>query len=131
MIFERLPKITRIEADGKTLESPEITLDNYQAAAFLFENAEGNSLTVKVKANTEDGTAGAVPFLFKAADAVEYEHIGSEGKTLTAGGAFVAAVTADSLGRKELDRVSVALDCDEDLTTVYALQTQPRYENNE
>ena len=128
MIFERLPKITRIEGGAKTLTSPEISLDNYQAVSFLFENAEdGKSLTVKVTAKTEGGTAEAVPFLFKAADEAEFENIGAEGKTLTAVGAFVAAVTADSLGRKELSRVAITLACDEDLTTVYALQTQPRY----
>lgn len=127
MIFERIPKITRIEGGGKTLESPEITLDNYKAVSFLFENVEGNSLTVKVKANTEDGTAEAVPFLFKAADATEFENIDAEGKTLTAGGAFVAAVTADSLAHKEFDRVSISLEGDADVATVYALLTQPRY----
>lgn len=131
MILERLPKITKIDGGASPIESAELLLDNYSVAAFLFENAEGDTLTVKVKANTEGGTAEAVPFLFKAADAAEYEAVGAEGKTLTAGGAFIAAVTADSLGRKELDRVSVVLECDEDLATVYALQTQPRYENNE
>ena len=131
MIFERLPKITKIDGGASPIESGELLLDNYSAAAFLFENADGNSLTVKVKANTEDGTAEFVPFLFKAADEFEHENVGAEGKTLTAGGAFVAAVTADSLGRKELDRVIITLGCDADLTTVYALQSQPRYENNE
>jgi len=31
------------------------------------------------------------------------------------------------LSHKEFDRVSLVLDCSEDLATVYALQTQPRY----
>ena len=127
MVLERLPKITKIDGGASPIESGELLLDNYSAAAFLFENAEGNSLTVKVKASTEDGDAEFVPFLFKAADEFEHENVGAEGKTLTAGGAFIASVTGDSLGRKELDRVSILLESDADLTAVYALLTQPRY----
>lgn len=131
MILQKLPKITLIEGGESPLNSPEFCLDNYAVAAFLFENTDGNSLSIKVKANTEDGTAEAVPFLFKAVGESEYTAVEPDGKTLTNGGAFVAVVTADSLGQKEYDRVSVTLECDEDLTAVYALQAQPRYENNE
>ena len=131
MILKRFPRITRFEGGTNPFESEELTLDNYGVAAFLFENTEGNSITAKIKANTEGGTAETVPFLFKTASATEYEHIDADGKTLTAGGAFVALVTGDSLGRKELDRVSIYLESDADVTTVYALLTQPRYENNE
>lgn len=131
MILERLPKITRIEGGTKELESAEFLLENYRVAAFLFENPEENSLTVMVKANTKDGEAEPVPFLLKAADETEYEEVGAEGKTLKDAGAFVAAVSADSLSHKEFDRVSICLAGDADLPTVYALQSQPRYTDNE
>lgn len=131
MVFERLPKIVRIEGGATTLTSDEIVLDNHRAVLFLLENTEGNSLTVKIKANTEDGTSEAVPFLFRSVDTTEFEGVDAEGKTITAGGAFVAAVTSDSLGRKEFDRVAIDIESGEDLTTVYALLTQARYEDNE
>jgi hypothetical protein len=131
MILQKLPKITHIEGGESPLSSPEFVLDNYAVTAFLFENTDGSSLTVKVMANTEGGEPEAVPFLFKEANESEYENVEATGKILTDGGAFVAVVTADSFARYELDRVSITLECDEDLTAVYALQTQPRYENNE
>ena len=65
MIFERLPKITKIEGGASPLNSEEFVLDNYRAIAFIITNAQDNELTIKVKANTEDGTAEYIPFLLK------------------------------------------------------------------
>ncbi len=75
MILKRLPKITRIEGGESPVNSPEFTFENYSVTAFLFENAEGKSLTVKVKANKEGGTAETVPFLLAAAGSTEYETV--------------------------------------------------------
>lgn len=127
MIFERLPKITKIEGGASPLASPEFVLDNYRAVAFIITNAQDNELTIKVKANTEDGTAEYIPFLFRENSEAEYKQIDKAGETLTAGGVFIAAVTADSLGRKELDRVSVEVTSDANVETIFAMQTQPRY----
>lgn len=127
MIFERLPKITKIEGGASPLNSEEFVLDNYRAVAFIITNAQDNELTVKVKANTEDGTAEYIPFLFRENTDVEFKPIDKAGKTLTAGGVFIVAVTVDSLGRKELDRVSVEVTSDANVETIFALQTQPRY----
>jgi len=127
MIFERLPKITKIEGGASPLNSEEFVLDNYRAIAFIITNAQDNELTIKVKANTEDGTAEYIPFLLKENTAIDFDKIDTDGKTLTAGGVFIAAVTADSLGRKELDRVSVEVTSDANVETIFAMQTQPRY----
>lgn len=127
MIFERLPKITKIEGGASPLASPEFVLDNYRAVAFIITNAQDNELTIKVKANTEDGTAEYIPFLFRENSEAEYKQIDKAGETLTAGGVFIAAVTADSLGRKELDRVSVEVTSDANVETIFAMQTEPRY----
>lgn len=127
MIFERLPKITKIEGGASPLASAEFVLDNYRAVAFIITNAQDNELTIKVKANTEDGTAEYIPFLLKENTDIDFEKVDTEGKMLTAGGVFIAAVTADSLGRKELDRVSVEVISDANVETIFALQTQPRY----
>lgn len=127
MIFERLPKITKIEGGASPLASPEFVLDNYRALAFIITNAQDNESTIKVKANTEDGTAEYIPFLFRENSEAEYNQIDKAGETLTAGGVFIVAVTADSLGRKELDRVSVEVTSDANVETIFAMQTQPRY----
>jgi len=127
MIFERLPKITKVEGGASPLASPEFALNNYRVVAFIIDNTDENELTVKVKANTEGGTAENIPFLLKANTDAEYEKIEATGKTLSAGGVYVAAVTADALGRKELDRVSIELTSAESINAVYVIQTQPRY----
>lgn len=127
MIFERLPKITKVEGGASPLSSPEFALNNYRVVAFIIDNPDENELTVKVKANTEGGTAENIPFLFKANTDTEYEKIEATGKTLSGGGVYVAAVTADALGRKELDRVSIELTSAESINTVYVIQTQSRY----
>ncbi len=127
MIFERLPKITKVEGGASPLSSPEFVLNNYRVVAFIIDNSDENELTVKVKANTEGGTAENIPFLFKANTDTEYEKIEATGKTLSAGGVYVAAITADALGRKELDRVSIELTSAESINTVFVIQTQPRY----
>jgi hypothetical protein len=50
-------------------------LSNYRVVAFIIDNPDENELTVKVKANTEGGTAENIPFLFKVNTDTEYEKI--------------------------------------------------------
>jgi len=131
MIFERLPKITKVEGGTTSLKSSDVSLDNYRIAAFLFENDEGNSLNIKIKASGGIIAPAYTSFYFKPADAAEFSEVVQNEKILTGGGLFIAAVTADSLGRGEFDRVSIELTSAADIEPVFILQTQPRYENNE
>lgn len=128
MILEKLPKITKIEGGVSPLESMELILNNYKAVAFIITNIDENEMTIKVKANTEDGVAEYIPFLCKLNEDTEFENVDDSGKTITTGGVYIVAVTADSLGRKELDRVSLEVTSATDVDAVYALQTQPRYD---
>jgi len=127
MIFKNLPKITRIAGGANTLKSPEFMLNNYKVAAFLFENAAGNEVFVKITANGENATE-FVPFLIKNADKNDYKNVAADGISLTDGGAFIVAVTANMLAHKEFDRISLELVSQANIATVYAIQAQPRYD---
>jgi hypothetical protein len=132
MILNTLPKITRIVGGAKTLNSGELALDNYRVAAFVIDNPTANELTVSVKAKQGSGAAVAVPFLIKNIDGADYEQATADGKTVEDAGAVIAVVTADNLAHGEYDRVILSLaSSDKNIPTVYALQTQPRYTDNE
>ena len=128
MIFKNLPKVTKVAGGAATLTSPEFALDNYEVVAFLFEKAGAGNLTVKVKGNTDGGTAVDIPFRFKDITAEEYTAVEATGKTVTDAGAFIAVILADDLAKAGHDRVAFALSqTGAELSTVYVLQTQPRY----
>jgi len=129
-----LAKITKIEGGAATVDSPEFTLSNHKTLAFLFENAEGTALTVKVKAAVEDGEAVPVRFLFAEAGAYsdEYEEVSAEGKEITEARTYLAVLTDRLLAHDEYDRASVSLSADAgEIATAYALQMDPRYTGNE
>lgn len=123
-----LSKIEKIDGGAATLESDEFALDNYNKLGFLFENADGTKLTVKVCASSENATLKNVPFVLKAVDADDFEEIGAEGKEITDAGAFLAVVTGDSLAHSGFDSASINLSADTgNVATVYALRGDPRY----
>jgi hypothetical protein len=129
MVLRKLPKITRIAGGAETLNTADFALDNYRVLTFLIENGAGNELTVTVKAKkSEEGTAVAVPFRFKAVDDADYAGVTKDGKTVNTEGAFFVTVTADGLSRDEYDRAALCLSSGTaNITTVYAVQSQPRY----
>jgi len=127
-----IPKMTKIEGGSDTVESAEFALSNFQTLGFLFENAAGAKLTVKVKANTEGGTAEFVPFLLRAVTETEYEEVDADGKEIDGAGTFFALITDRMLAHDERDRAALCLSVDTgDLATAYALQFKPRYSDNE
>jgi hypothetical protein len=136
MILERFPTINRQEGGTGTANSLWGSFENYKVNAALIDKCEAK-LTVKVKGKAgEDGTAEYIPFRYKKADGslTEYTAAPAEGVELAANhGAILAVVTADSLAKKEFDRVSVELTAENDgeIGTLYLLQSQPRYTENE
>ena len=132
MIIEHLPEITPVAGGAKTLNTQKFPLDNYRVAALLFENPEDNQMTVTVKGTKENGDTAAVPFLFKKTDETDYKEIAAAGKAVTDAGAYLALITADMLSRGEYGAVEFSVvSVSDKLTTVYVLQSQPRYRNNE
>jgi hypothetical protein len=129
MVLRKLPKITRIAGGAASLETEDFALDNYRVLTFLIENGAGNELTVTVKAKkSEEGTAVAVPFRFKAVDDADYAGVSKDGKTIAAAGAFLVTVTADGLAGGGYDRAALCLSSGTaNITTVYAVESQPRY----
>lgn len=120
-------KITGIEGGVGKVESEEFVLGNYGVAMFLFNNPNGNTATVKVKANTENGEAEYVPFKLRAGEIGGLEDVDAAGREVTEIGAIVATVTAHSLGRKECDRISVEITTDGEIATIFAILSLPRH----
>jgi len=126
----QLPKITKIEGGAATLESDAIALDNYKILSFLFENAAGAKLTVKVKASKDGGTAKAVPFVLKDADTEETENIKADGKEIAGKGTFLAVITDRMFAHDEYDSASISLSVDTGtIKSIFALQDKARYTN--
>jgi hypothetical protein len=124
----KLPKITRIKCGTQKDTSGEFLLGNYKTLAFLFENTADTKMAVTANGNIEGGTAKAIPFLFKAVEAGDFEEVGADGKIVTEAGAFLAVVTDGCLAKSGLDRVSVTLEVDTGtVASAYALQDAPRY----
>ena len=129
MVLQKLPQITRIAGGAKTLNTDYFIFDNYRILTFLFENGASNEVTVTVKAKKGgDGAEKAVPFRFKAVNDESYTEVSADGKAVDTAGAFLVTVTADSLSHDEYDRAALNLTSGTaNLTTVYAVRSQPRY----
>jgi hypothetical protein len=136
MILERFPLVNRQAGGTGTVNSVWGSFENYKVNAAIIDKCEGK-LTVKVKGKAgEDGTAEYIPFRYKKADGslAEYTAAPAEGVELSANyGAILAVVTADRLAKKEFDWIAFELSADGngEIGTLYFLQTQPRYTNNE
>ena len=130
--MKNLPTISKIDGGAATLESNAFSLGNSQTLAFLFENADGAKLTVKVKASKDNGTAKAVPFVLKTVDTGETENVEADGKEIADAGAFLAIVTDRMFAHDEYDSAALSLSADTgEIGTAYALQSDPRYSGDE
>lgn len=128
------PKITVIPVDSTTVTSDDISLANFGVVSFIVGTAKKDgTATITIKANTEGGTAKAVPFLYKKNEDKEFSEATAEGVTVTQTAddaeVFIAMITDRMLAHDELDRVSITVEASDadTLATLYAFQTCPRY----
>ena len=129
MVLQKLPQITRIAGGAKTLNTDYFAFGNYRVLTFLFENGASNELTVTVKAKKGgDGAAKSAPFRFKGVGDADYIEVDKDGRVVDTAGAFLVTVTADGLSHGGYDGAALNLTSGTaNLTTVYAVRSQPRY----